>query len=446
MTRFAAHPVCCIERARASLIGDTQCMASQTAGFFVGCFLQAHQPSHALGHIVGQVRKRARVLVLHHPGGVLVLLHGSFGFHLHRAMTTGRCARAWTGVLRRLKCLGRSRGRNSLAIGGLAAYWLLTLLESRYPRQPPGRITSDARPRPPSIFCGVRDAYNGGLIIRRPQSDSGQVRIPACRPIGSFVEQDENLVAPHPRGGEFFPSLPSDAATESARTRVHGYGMPSARRGKSSFRIEATLRRHEPERRDDRRSVLPGTMRWRSRHVDQRSYLPPRFHSAGGSVDLCGARRKRIASPGTRASHAWFGGGPVPALRAATGRCEEARRDQGLAGVIAQLKASGLAGLGGAGFPTGMKWETVRNAPGTEKYVICNADESEPGTIKDRFILEHLPHLVAEGMIIAGLVTGAKRGIMYIRHEYHLQEHIFREEIEHAREIGAVGRTSSGRA
>jgi NADH:ubiquinone oxidoreductase subunit F (NADH-binding) len=108
-------------------------------------------------------------------------------------------------------------------------------------------------------------------------------------------------------------------------------------------------------------------------------------------------------------------------------------------GVIAQLKASGLAGLGGAGFPTGMKWETVRNAPGNEKYVICNADESEPGTIKDRFILEHLPHLVAEGMIIAGMVTGARRGIMYIRHEYLMQEHIFKEEIERAKEIGALG-------
>jgi formate dehydrogenase beta subunit len=113
-------------------------------------------------------------------------------------------------------------------------------------------------------------------------------------------------------------------------------------------------------------------------------------------------------------------------------------------GVIAQLKASGLAGLGGAGFPTGMKWETVRNAPGTEKYVICNADESEPGTIKDRFILEHLPHLVAEGMIIAGMVTGAKRGIMYIRHEYMTQEHLFAEEIERAKQAGALGENIFG--
>ncbi len=100
-------------------------------------------------------------------------------------------------------------------------------------------------------------------------------------------------------------------------------------------------------------------------------------------------------------------------------------------GVIAKLKASGLPGLGGAGFVTGMKWDLVRKAPGPEKYVVCNADESEPGTIKDRFILENLPNLVIEGMILAGLVTGAQKGILYIRHEYQAQEHILQHEIEH---------------
>lgn len=112
-------------------------------------------------------------------------------------------------------------------------------------------------------------------------------------------------------------------------------------------------------------------------------------------------------------------------------------------GVLTQLKAAGLAGLGGAGFPTGVKWEAVRKAPGDEKYVICNADESEPGTIKDRFILEHLPHLVAEGMIIAGLVTGARKGILYIRHEYHAQEQIFRQEIERVKRLGLLGSSAN---
>ncbi len=108
-------------------------------------------------------------------------------------------------------------------------------------------------------------------------------------------------------------------------------------------------------------------------------------------------------------------------------------------GVIAQLKASGLPGLGGAGFPTGIKWEAVRNAPGPDKYVVCNADESEPGTIKDRFILQHLPHLVIEGMMIAGLVTGAQLGILYIRHEYAAQEKVLEEEIHRVRQEGLIG-------
>ena len=108
-------------------------------------------------------------------------------------------------------------------------------------------------------------------------------------------------------------------------------------------------------------------------------------------------------------------------------------------GVIATLKSAGLSGLGGAGFPTGVKWEAVRKAPGAEKYVVCNADESEPGTIKDRFIMQHLPNLVIEGMILAGLVTGAKKGIFYIRHEYPHQEHILDQEIKRCYEEGLLG-------
>jgi len=112
--------------------------------------------------------------------------------------------------------------------------------------------------------------------------------------------------------------------------------------------------------------------------------------------------------------------------------------------VIAVLKESRLRGLGGAGFPTGMKWEIVRNAPGSEKYVVCNADESEPGTIKDRFILEAAPHLVIEGMITAGLVTGARRGILYIRHEYEVPRAVLQKEIERCYRSGFLGANIAG--
>jgi NADH:ubiquinone oxidoreductase subunit F (NADH-binding)/NADH:ubiquinone oxidoreductase subunit E len=110
-----------------------------------------------------------------------------------------------------------------------------------------------------------------------------------------------------------------------------------------------------------------------------------------------------------------------------------------VAGVIAALRAADLRGMGGAGFRTGLKWELVRKEPGDEKYIVCNADESEPCTFKDRFLLEQVPHLLVEGMLLAGLVTGAKLGVVYIRHEYEGQLEIIEHEIAAARAAGALG-------
>jgi NADH:ubiquinone oxidoreductase subunit F (NADH-binding)/NADH:ubiquinone oxidoreductase subunit E len=111
---------------------------------------------------------------------------------------------------------------------------------------------------------------------------------------------------------------------------------------------------------------------------------------------------------------------------------------------FATLKAAGLRGMGGAGFPTESKWQLVRQALGTEKYIVCNADESEPGTFKDRFILTHLPHLVIEGMILASILTGAKKGILYIRHEYEEQEEILHAEIERCKKDKLLGSSILG--
>jgi formate dehydrogenase beta subunit len=113
-------------------------------------------------------------------------------------------------------------------------------------------------------------------------------------------------------------------------------------------------------------------------------------------------------------------------------------------GLLATLKEAELKGMGGAGFPTSMKWDLVRKQADPVRYIVCNADESEPGTIKDRFILSHLPHLVIEGMALAGLVTGAKRGILYIRHEYPLQEEIFGEELRRCAKAGLLGKKILG--
>lgn len=108
-------------------------------------------------------------------------------------------------------------------------------------------------------------------------------------------------------------------------------------------------------------------------------------------------------------------------------------------GLLATLKASGLRGLGGAGFPTADKWRIVRQAPGDPKYVVCNADESEPGTFKDRFIMETAPHLVVEGMVLAGLVTGAREGYVYLRHEYGACEQALERALRDARQQGILG-------
>lgn len=111
---------------------------------------------------------------------------------------------------------------------------------------------------------------------------------------------------------------------------------------------------------------------------------------------------------------------------------------------IEALKASGLRGMGGAGFPTGRKWELVRGESEPQKYVICNADESEPGTFKDRVILEELPHLVIEGMLLAGLTIGAEAGIVFLRHEYSRERKSLETALAHARETGILGDNAGG--
>jgi NADH:ubiquinone oxidoreductase subunit F (NADH-binding) len=110
-----------------------------------------------------------------------------------------------------------------------------------------------------------------------------------------------------------------------------------------------------------------------------------------------------------------------------------------VAGAIQTLKDSGLRGMGGAGFPTGLKWEIVRNATGNEKYVVVNADESEPGTFKDRFLMEKFPHLLLEGILLGAHVVGARKAFIFIRHEYPDQEHILEKTLAEARAQGIIG-------
>ena len=111
---------------------------------------------------------------------------------------------------------------------------------------------------------------------------------------------------------------------------------------------------------------------------------------------------------------------------------------------IAEIKNSGLRGRGGAGFPTGLKWSFVAGAKGDKKYVVCNADESEPGTFKDRLVLEGDPHAIIEAMMIAAYAVGADEGFVYIRGEYGLAISRMQKAIEQAQAYGLLGENIFG--
>jgi len=113
--------------------------------------------------------------------------------------------------------------------------------------------------------------------------------------------------------------------------------------------------------------------------------------------------------------------------------------------VIEEVKKSGLRGRGGGGFPTGTKWQFTRNAQGDKKYVICNADEGDPGAFMDRSVLEGDPHRIVEGMIICGYAVGADEGYIYCRAEYPLAIKRLQDAIKQATEVGLLGNNIFGR-
>jgi NADH:ubiquinone oxidoreductase subunit F (NADH-binding) len=119
---------------------------------------------------------------------------------------------------------------------------------------------------------------------------------------------------------------------------------------------------------------------------------------------------------------------------------EKARETMSPEDVIEEVKATGLRGRGGAGFPCGSKWELARKAQGDEKYLICNADEGEVGTFKDRYVLQHDPFSVIEGMIIAAYAIGVEKAYIYLRAEYHYLLDGLAKAIAQVKEKGLLGR------
>lgn len=112
--------------------------------------------------------------------------------------------------------------------------------------------------------------------------------------------------------------------------------------------------------------------------------------------------------------------------------------------VTEEVKKSGLRGRGGAGFPTGMKWSFIAKPPGVPRYLLCNADESEPGTFKDRYLMERIPHLLIEGMITSSYALGCNASYIYIRGEMMYAFHILQKAIDEAYENGWLGKNILG--
>jgi [NiFe] hydrogenase diaphorase moiety large subunit len=113
--------------------------------------------------------------------------------------------------------------------------------------------------------------------------------------------------------------------------------------------------------------------------------------------------------------------------------------------IIEEIKTSNLRGRGGAGFPTGLKWQFCKNSEGDKKYIFCNADEGEPGTFKDRVILTEFPGLLFEGMAIAGYAVGALEGIIYVRYEYKYLQRYLEDVLQKIREKNLLGKDICGK-
>jgi len=146
---------------------------------------------------------------------------------------------------------------------------------------------------------------------------------------------------------------------------------------------------------------------------------------------------RRFGLPNSHSIETYLANDGYKALEKALGMTQEQ--------IIDEVKASGLRGRGGAGFPTGMKWGFVPRQSPKPKYIVVNADESEPGTCKDRLLIEYDPHQLIEGVLIAGLAVGAQQGYIYIRGEYRYLIEVMDRAIEEAYAKGILGDNVMGR-
>lgn len=182
---------------------------------------------------------------------------------------------------------------------------------------------------------------------------------------------------------------------------------------------------------DDPVSVLHGNFYLLGVAGQPTSEAPPPLPAPNpGGREECCFRHIRDADRATLAGYRASGG---------YGALAQAVRERTPGQVLDHIDASGLAGRGGAGFPTGRKWRAVAEAAGEPKTIVCNADEGEPGCFKDRVIMDADPHAVIEGMLLAAYATGATRGFIYLRYEYPHTQAILENAMAEAREAGLLG-------
>ena len=123
---------------------------------------------------------------------------------------------------------------------------------------------------------------------------------------------------------------------------------------------------------------------------------------------------------------------------------EKALKEMTIESIVEEVKKSGLRGRGGAGFPAGMKWSFIDKKSEKPRYLVCNADESEPGTFKYRYLMEKIPHSLIEGMLVSSFALGAKTSYIYIRGEYFYVLRILEKAIEEAYAAGLLGKNIFG--
>ncbi|MFF1919663.1 NAD(P)H-dependent oxidoreductase subunit E [Streptomyces sp. NPDC058221] len=215
------------------------------------------------------------------------------------------------------------------------------------------------------------------------------------------------------------PALPARPASED---RESGGGAPGCAAGATT---------HRPHRTAVIAPATPATLATAIRSPESAPAEPPPETAVpqAGSQDLVLLKRIGTADPGSLDDYRANGG--YAALRRAFAL--------GPAGVIREVLDAGLVGRGGAAFPTGRKWEATAQQPDTPHYLVCNADESEPGTFKDRVLMEGDPYALVEAMTVAGYATGAQQGFVYLRGEYPRAYERLSHAMDSARRRGLLG-------